>query len=119
MDCVSKPRAITISKADRDTLKGWVRSRSVDNATAGEIAAALRISARNVYEWVGRFDEEGIEGLQERPRSGRPRALALDGALEILRKTIEETPPGATHWSVRLMAAAVGVTKHRKPSRTT
>ncbi len=28
-----------------------------------------------VNEWVKRFNEEGIDGLKEKPRSGRPRAL--------------------------------------------
>lgn len=125
---VSKPRAIEISQEDRLTLEGWAKSRSIDNATAtrarivlmtgegmtaDEVGEALGVSARNVYKWVWRFDEEGIDGLSERARSGRPRALDLDGVLEILRMTIEELPRGATHWSLRLMADAAGVSKHQ------
>lgn len=37
-----------------------------------------------------------LKGLKERPRSGRPRKLDLDGVMEILTKTAEEDPPGAT-----------------------
>ena len=121
-------RKIDLTREDRVTLKRWVRSRTIDNATAtrariilaaregrpaAEIAAALGISARNVYKWIWRFDEEGLEGLKERPRPGRPRKLDLDEVMEILTKTIEEVPTGGTHWSQRLMAQAMGVTKQQ------
>lgn len=125
---MSKPRAINVSEDDRRTLLEWSRSRKIDNAIAtrarivlmtsdgiraDEIAEALGVSARNVYKWIWRFDEEGIKGLAERPRSGRPRALDLDRITEILQKTVEEHPRGATHWSLRLMAEATGVSKHQ------
>jgi transposase len=125
---VSNPRAIQISQEDRTTLEGWAKSRTINNAmatrarivlmtgdrlTADEIAEALGVSARNVYKWVWRYDEEGIDGLHERKRPGRPRALDLDAVLEILRATIEDLPRGATHWSLRTMAKAAGVTKHQ------
>lgn len=125
---MSRPRAIKISEEDRRTLEEWARSRSIDNATATRarivlltargmtataVAGALSVSARNVYKWVWRFDDEGIDGLKERHRSGRPRALDLDAVMEILRMTIEELPPGGTHWSLRLMAEATGVSKHQ------
>ncbi|MCB9610721.1 MAG: IS630 family transposase, partial [Polyangiaceae bacterium] len=80
---------------------------------AAEIAASLGVSARNVYKRIWRFDEEGLAGLKERPRSCRPRKLDLDEVMEILTKTVEQDPPGATHWSQRLMAQAMGVTKQQ------
>lgn len=125
---MSQPRTIKVTREDRITLQRWARSRKVDNATAtrarivlmtreglkaDEIAEALSISARNVYKWIWRFDEEGLEGLRERERSGRPRAIDLDGMMEILRRTIEEAPEGATHWSLSLMANAIGVSRHQ------
>jgi transposase len=126
---VSRPvRAIELSRDDRVTLKRWASSRKVDNGlamkariillsregvNADQVASLVGVSARNVYKWIWRFSEEGIEGLKDRARSGRPRSLDLDQVMEILRRTVEEEPPGATHWSQRLMAAAVGVTKHQ------
>jgi transposase len=126
---VSRPvRAIELSREDRVTLKRWATSRKVDNGlamkariillsrdgmNADQVASQVGVSARNVYKWIWRFSEEGIEGLKERARSGRPRSLDIDQVMEILRRTFEEEPPGATHWSQRLMAAAVGVTKHQ------
>ena len=71
------------------------------------------VSVRNVYKWVWRYDAEGIDGLHERRRPGRPRSLSLDQVMEILTMTVEEVPPGATHWSQRSMAKAVGVTQYQ------
>ena len=39
-----------------------------------EIAALLSIQPSKVYYWHKRWREEGIEGLADRPRSGRPKA---------------------------------------------
>jgi len=80
---------------------------------APEVAELVGVSVRNVYKWVWRFSAEGIAGLKERSRPGRPRSLDLEQVMEILTKTIEEVPKGATHWSQRLMAKAVEVTKHQ------
>jgi transposase len=31
-----------------------------------------------VNEWVKRFNEESLDGLKEKPRSGRPRVLSIE-----------------------------------------
>ena len=66
-----------------------------------------------MYKWVWRFSEEGIGGLHELKRPGRPRRLSLDQVLDILTKTVDELPPGGTHWSQRTMAKAAGVTQYQ------
>jgi transposase len=125
---VARPRKLDISSDDRVQLETWMRSRTVDSGlakrarivlltdegrVASEVAELVGVSARNVYKWVWRYSEEGLDGLHERKRPGRPRTLDLDQVLEILRKTVEEDPPGSTHWSTRLMASEAGVSKHQ------
>src|SRR3546814_20749199 len=41
------------------------------------------------------------------PRSGRPREIGDDEVAETIRLSLETTPRGATHWSLRSMAEAV------------
>ncbi len=41
-------------------------------------------------------------------RPGTPRKIGDDGIAGTIRLTLEATPPGATHWSLRSMAKAVG-----------
>lgn len=120
-------RELKLSPTDRATLECWAKSRSVDAATstrariilmssdrhtASEVADSLGVSERNVYKWIWRFDAEGITGLGDRPRKGRPPKIDEELAMEILTRTVETTPPGMTHWSIRLMSEAAKVSKH-------
>lgn len=40
-----------------------------------QIAKYLKVSRTSVNKWVQAFLEEGLEGLQEKPRTGRPAYL--------------------------------------------
>jgi putative transposase len=44
-------------------------------------------------------------------RSGRPRSIADEQVAGLLRRTLKQKPPAATHWSVRLAAEANGLSK--------
>jgi Homeodomain-like domain len=48
-------------------------------------------------------------GLEDAPRSGRPRVIPPEKIEQIVRKTIQETPPDSTHWSTRSLAEQVDV----------
>lgn len=64
-----------------------------------------------VGKWRSRFIERRLDGLLDEPRPGAPRRLS-DPALEkVVVQTLESTPADATHWSVRSMAAASGMSK--------
>jgi Winged helix-turn helix len=43
------------------------------------IAERLDVPVQLVSKWRKRFFEEGLEGLRDRPRSGRPRAFSPGG----------------------------------------
>jgi transposase len=45
-----------------------------------EIAARLDTRREVVSKWRKRFFEEGLTGLEERPREGRPRAFPSQGS---------------------------------------
>ena len=71
---------------------------------------AVGVSRPTVTQWLDRYEAGGVEELlEDRPRSGRPRKITPDDEAEIVRKTLEEKPADATHWSCRLMAKEVGV----------
>ena len=59
-------------------------------------------------KWRRRFVGRRLDGLHDEPRPGAPRRIGDAETAETIRLTPEETPPGATHWSLRAMAAAVG-----------
>jgi transposase len=72
---------LALRRARRYTLPYWqvVRAKLVLMAAGGvaktEIAQRLGTSPQVVHRWLERFAEEGIDGLADRGRSGRPRVF--------------------------------------------
>ena len=56
------------------------RARIIVHASQGEVAPAiaerLRLDAYTVRGWIHRFNAEGLAGLEDRPRAGRPPTYA-------------------------------------------
>ena len=74
------------------------------------IAQEFGVSRPTVYLWRDRFEQAGVVGLvKDAPRPGRRKALTADQIATIVDATLHTTPPDATHWSVRTMAKAQGV----------
>ncbi len=92
------------------------RARIVLVSADGEpIKAICRVTGKSkpcVWRWQKRFAEEGVDGLlrdKTRPPGRKP--LSSETKAKVLAKTARETPPDATHWSVRTMAKAMGVSR--------
>jgi transposase len=114
---------VEVSADDRAVLASWTRSSSIQAGLAqrarvvllaaeglgtAEIVRRVGISKPAVIGWKRRYAAEGIPGLQDRAKSGRPRRI--DRA-EIVLATLEAPPAelGITHWSSRLLARHLGV----------
>jgi len=75
-------RAALESLARSYTLPYWqvIRAQMILLAADGlrndEIAAKLNCRREVVSQWRKRFFEHGVEGLEDRPRRGRPHAVA-------------------------------------------
>jgi transposase len=81
----------------RDTKDADVRTRcdmillSNQGLSPPEIAHRVRFSRETVARFIKRYNEEGIAGLADKPRSGRPRRVT-DEYLTQLAKAIEQAP---------------------------
>ena len=63
-----------------------------------------------VWRWQERYVAEGVDGLlrdKTRPPGTPPLAEAV--RRKVIAKTAGEMPPNSTHWSVRTMAAEIGI----------
>jgi len=92
------------------------RARVVLLAAAGkqdlEIAAEVGISNQKAARWRNRFLEMGLAGLEkDAPRPGRTPTITSAKVQEVVRKTTQEKPANATHWSTRTMAEAAGLSE--------
>jgi transposase len=62
------------------------------------IAKDLHIRPNTVIEWRRRFEKDGIKGLKDRPRSGKPATYDAEFRNNVL-KTLELPPPtGQAQW---------------------
>ena len=115
--------AIDLSAVERGELEDLARRRRTAQGLARRarivllaaeglenkmIAAELGAAADTVGKWRWRFAERRLEGLYDEPRPGAPRQIGDDAIAETVRRTLEETPADATHWSLRSMARATG-----------
>lgn len=101
--------------ADRNTPSKVVWRSKIILGTANGLGtnAIMRATGKSkpcVWRWQERFAAEGVDGLR-RDKTRRPGTKPLPSKvkLKVLKKTANELPPNATHWSVRSMARAVGI----------
>ena len=122
---IKKAISLELKRSDRRALRDLV----VDGNTAQKIARRARIvlltaeghgttaimravgvSKTTVWRWQEYFAEAGVGGLikgRSKPPGKKP--LSEEVRLAVVEKTMKERPANATHWSVRTMAAAMGI----------
>ena len=106
----------TPSASQQQALRARIVLRAAEGATNTQIAAEAGVSLPTVGLWRRSFSERGLEGLADAPRSGRPRRIDDAEVQRLLALTLEPPPDGSTHWSVRRLAGATGLsstTVHR------
>ena len=117
-------RELVLSDDERETLERWARRPNsaqalalrcrivlacAEGGTNVEVARRLGIHDDTVGRWRRRFIDRRLDGLHDEPRPGKPRSISDEAVERVIVKTLEETPPNATHWSTRSLAQAVGM----------
>lgn len=69
-----------------------------------EIAEILDISRATIVRVRQRFIEQGLEALNEKPRSGKPKQLSGRQKAQITALACSEPPAGYARWTLRLLA---------------
>src|SRR3954452_25190344 len=117
------PSELVIGDQDRRLLESWTGSSTVsagrreraqivlaiaDGTDVSSAARALGVSRPTVIKWRDRFAADGVDGLNDQPRSGRPKTI--DDA-QIIAATLEPPPASlaVTHWSSRLLGRHLGM----------
>ena len=117
---------LVLSVEENNQLVEWTRRHKTSQALAlrariilacaqntpnGQVARQLRVDKNTVGKWRRRFVERRLEGLLDEPRPGAPRKLDDARIEHLIATTLNECPRDATHWSIRSMAAKVGVSR--------
>ena len=70
------------------------RARILWQASQGEmapaIAAALRLTAETVRDWIKRFNTQGLAGLEDQPRAGRPPTYTPEQVARVIATALTE-----------------------------
>lgn len=70
----------------------------IDRGTVAELFSA---SERTVFDWIQQFNAEGIDGLIDRPRSGRPPKLSPEQSAQVEDLVEHPDQAGEAHWTGR------------------
>lgn len=82
-----------------------------DGSDSKRVARRLHVTPATVCKWRGRFVRTRLDGLYDEPRPGAKRTITDEQIEAVIIRTLETTPRGATHWSTREMAKAIGMSR--------
>ncbi len=117
---------LLLSLPDRRALEGLARKGTVEarlarrartilllasGASVRRTAQQVGLAPRMVQHWKRRFLAQGLSGLHDAPRPGRPKAIPVSTEARILAETQRRPPAPLTHWSSRAMAKRHGVSQ--------
>ena len=120
------PQPLPLTTGQRAELQAYLRKhnlpasvaqrmriilRLADGATYREVMESLSTTAPTISLWKKRYQAEGVVGLGTIRPGQPPQKLTAALRAKILAKTQQPPPDGSTHWSLRKMAAVIGVGK--------
>ena len=125
---MGRPKAeLVLSEDERMQLQSLARSRSLpaglvqranlvlactEGAPNSAVAERFGVTNATVGKWRQRFVSQRLAGLHDELRPGKPRSIDDERIAGLLTTTLHHKPKdGATHWSVRGLAAETGISK--------
>lgn len=115
--------ALSVNKKDRSVLEKWVRATTTPGglvrrariillASQGQsnrqIALKVGCTAHVVGQWRRRYQSQGLAGLQDRVRPGRPAKITVEEKKKIVTRVCGAPPAWLSRWSVRTLAREMG-----------
>ena len=119
---------VSLSREQLSELNGVMRSKDCDkrtfkrlqsiklNATGYsivQISDLLEVHYKSAYNWISRYEKEGVEGLKDKSKSGRPPILT-EADKHRVEEFIKETPQ-----QPKVVLARVEAELHKSISRDT
>jgi len=120
------PQPIQATESDRQELLMMSRSHKLDSRyvlrsniilyslegkSLDEIMALSGASRVIVNKWRNRFRRQGIAGIKDAPRSGKPAVFTAADEARVIQKACEKPTGGYTNWSQRRIASDLGMSQ--------
>ena len=118
------PRGLELTDVEREELRARLNARKgamdekfririvlalADGESSSALAQKLSTTEQTISKWRRRFEAFRIAGLGDAPRAGRGRRLSDEQVQEVIDRVRQTKPENSTHWSVRQMSEATGV----------
>lgn len=112
-------QSFALSSTDRSYLeallrKGQMSARQFKRATGlleldrgkriSAVSQTLGVSWETVSSWGKRYEQEGLQMLHDKPRSGRPIEINGGQRAKITALACSTPPVGHSRWTLRLLA---------------
>ena len=108
---------ITRSRSQRLDYRFVLRAKIIllcaENKTYDEIASTLNIGRAAVAKWKMRFLSNGLDGLKDLPRSGKPRIYTEADRVRVVQKACSKPQDGYSNWSQRRIAKELGMSQSK------
>lgn len=119
---------IEIPPADKAELETWCRSQTMQRrysdraqvillsekgCSMDEICHQVGMSRGVVNKWRQRYRKAGIEGLHDKPRSGKPPVITAEAKARVIELATSSPEGGYTNWSQQRIAEKTGMSQPR------
>jgi putative transposase len=84
---------------------------AAENIADKVIAEKVGFSRPSVMLWRKRYRDQGLSGLHDELRPGRPRSISDERVAELVRRTLKTKPTDGTHWSTRSIAKETQISR--------
>jgi len=92
-------------------LRARIVLACAEGHTNEAIATSLGVTSQTVAKWRQRFEQHGLEGLNDAPRPGAPRRIEVDDLEWVLTLTLFTMPASGARWTTRALAEACGMSQ--------
>jgi putative transposase len=100
LNAIANSRSLPHSLVNRANIVLFA-AQGIPNCT---IAERVNLSHQIVSKWRQRYLQQGLSGLHDELRPGRPRSISDEDIAMVIRKTIQTKPQDGTHWTIRSVA---------------
>ncbi|MCB0689470.1 MAG: helix-turn-helix domain-containing protein [Saprospiraceae bacterium] len=122
-----KAKEIEVSPEEIKELKSWVRSHtesrystraqiilmSLDGKSLDEISKSLNITKAIVNKWRNRFRQNGLDGMDDLPRSGKPPVISAQTKASVIELACSKPEDGYTTWSRSVLVSILGLVNQK------
>ncbi|MFD7297921.1 IS630 family transposase [Streptomyces sp. NPDC059897] len=102
--CVLEDRVRAHTAPQRVARRARIVLLAAGGCSAWRIAEIVRVDVSTVVRWRDRYARQGLAGLEDRPRSGRPPVYGPEVRLRVVAAATSTPPRPYGGWSHRLIA---------------